>query len=248
MYFSEPQLPTSNYGLGHFHGLGEDCGTACLAMRSMQRSADSICRLAGTFSLPCIKAKARVAAARARMLFAGCDCSEAVPPRVASPNSVSGFGQFPSPSDVTPSGPRRPIPYREAQEAFDRKLMADMARDCANVEVLQTLDRVGRTPAERVAWLERKISSMPRILEGHRLRRELFARRRAGRLNKVQLNAALMGLHHAFPEIREFPLAEGYAAGTVAQEVAKARCELSRARWELRVFEQTGRVPGRLSR
>jgi hypothetical protein len=147
----------------------------------------------------------------------------------------------------TPSG-RTPLPYREALEAMERRLMAEMARDCANVEVLQTLERVDRTPAQRVAWLERKISAMPRILEGHRLRRELFARRRAGRLNDSQLRAALMGLHNAFPEISEFPLPVGYAMGTVAQEVAKARCELSRARWELIVFDRTGRVPGRLLR
>jgi hypothetical protein len=131
-------------------------------------------------------------------------------------------------------------------EAAERQQMAEMARDCANVEVLQTLERVARSPAERVTWLERKIAAMPRVLEGHRLRREMYARRRAGRFNDFQLRAALMGLHNAFPEIREFPIPDGYAMGTVAQERAKAQCELSRARWELMVFSRTGRVPGRL--
>jgi hypothetical protein len=145
-----------------------------------------------------------------------------------------------------PTGPRRPLPYREAVEAAERKQMADMARDCANVEVLQTLERVARSPAERVTWLERKIAAMPRVLQGHRMRRELYARRRDRRLNDFQLRAALMGLHNAFPEIREFPIPDGYAMGTVDQEVAKARCELSRARWELMVFDRTGRLPGRL--
>jgi len=106
MYFSEPHQPSSNYGeiddysgnYGHVHGLGEDCTTACLALRSMERSADGICRIAGTFSLPCIKAKARVAAARARVLVGGCNCQEAAPPSVSTsppPDTVSGFGQFP---------------------------------------------------------------------------------------------------------------------------------------------------------
>ena len=106
MYLSEPQLPTSNYGsvdsysdsYGHFHGLGEDCSSACLALRSMERSAEGICRLAGTYSLPCIKAKARVAAARARLVFNGCECKEAAPrsiPVPPTPDSVSGFGEFP---------------------------------------------------------------------------------------------------------------------------------------------------------
>ena len=173
---------------------------------------------------------------------------------------MGGFMYFGVPDDLptevrqglspggTPSVRRTPLPYREAMEEMERKLMADMARDCANVDVLQTLERVARSPAERVTWLERKISSMPRILEGHRLLRELFARRRAGRLNNVQLRAALMGLLHAFPEISEFPLPPGYAAGTVDEEVARARCELSRARWELMIFDRTGRVPGRLPR
>jgi hypothetical protein len=160
-------------------------------------------------------------------------------------DDLPGVEQPSSPTGM-PTGPRRPLPFREAQEASERKLMAELAGDCANVDVLQTLDRVGRTPAERVAWLERKISLMPRILEGHRLKRELFVLRRAGRLNDFQLRAALMGLEHAFPEIIEFRLPDGYAPGTVDQEVAKTRCELSRARWELMVFDRTGRVPGRV--
>jgi outer membrane protein OmpA-like peptidoglycan-associated protein len=132
MYISESQLPTSNYGLvddyagsnGHFHGLGEDCGTACLALRSMERSAEGICRLAGTFSLPCIKAKARVVAARARVLVAGCNCQEAVPPNVSAsmpPDSVSGFGQFPwqrpRPS-LAQGGPQLQMPPFETITGF----------------------------------------------------------------------------------------------------------------------------------
>jgi len=151
-----------------------------------------------------------------------------------------------SPSGM-PTGSRRlPLPYREAVEAMERRVMSDMARDCANVDVLQTLERVARTPAQRVTWLERKVAAMPRIVEGNRLLRELIARYRAGRLTDAQLRAAGTGLLHAFPEINEFPFPPGYAVGTVDQEVARTRCELSRARWELMVFNRTGRVPGRL--
>ena len=152
------------------------------------------------------------------------------------------------PRGMPPASPRTPLPYREAMEAMERRLMAEMARDCANVNVLQTLERVARTPAQRVTWLERKIAAMPRIIEGHRLLRELIARYRAGRLTDDQLRAAGMGLLHAFPEINEFPFPPGYAVGTVAQETARTRCELSRARWELMVFDRTGRIPGRLIR
>jgi hypothetical protein len=150
-----------------------------------------------------------------------------------------------SPSGM-PGGSRTPLPYRQAMEAMERRMMDEMARDCANVNVLQTLERVARTPAQRVTWLERKIAAMPRIIEGHRLLRELIARFRAGRLTQAQLNAAVTGLLHAFPELSEFQFPPGYAVGTVAEEVARTRCELSRARWELMIFDRTGRVPGRL--
>jgi hypothetical protein len=151
-----------------------------------------------------------------------------------------------SPSGLPTGRPHGPLPYRQAQEAMERRLMAEMGRDCANVNVLQTLEREARTPADQVRWLERKVAAMPRIVQGHALLRDLFARRRAGRLSDAQLQAALMGAVHAFPEIMEFPFPRGYAVGTVADEAARARCELSRARWELLVFDRTGRVPGRL--
>jgi hypothetical protein len=138
------------------------------------------------------------------------------------------------------------LPYREALEETERKQREEYQRDCANVRVLQTLERESLTPAKRVRRLERKLAAMPKIVLGHKLKRELFARRRAGRLSDAQLRAALMGVLHAFPEVSEFPFPSGYAVGSVADEVAKARCELSRARWEFLVWNRTGRVPGRL--
>jgi hypothetical protein len=167
---------------------------------------------------------------------------------IAEANDLPTQGRPASSPRRTPGVSRTPLPYREAMEALERQQIADMARDCANVNVLQTLERVSRSPAERVAWLERKIAAMPRIIEGHRHLRGLIARYQAGRLTEAQLHAAVMGLFNAFPELREFPFPPGYAVGTVAEEVARTRCELSRARWELTVFGRTGRVPGRLIR
>jgi len=133
MYFSEPQLPTSNYGSVDdysgaygpgFQGLGEDCGTACLALRSMERSAESICRLAGTFSLPCIKAKLRVARARARVFASGCKCEEEAPPVASAsppPDTVSGFGEFiwqPQRPTLIPGGPQLQMPPHETITGF----------------------------------------------------------------------------------------------------------------------------------
>jgi hypothetical protein len=139
-------------------------------------------------------------------------------------------------------------PYLKAMEEAERKQREVYLRDCANVTVLETLEREARTPAERVKRLERKVAAMPRIVQGHALIRDLMARRRAGRLSDAQLRAALMGVLHAFPELSEFPFPSGYAVGSVADEVARARCELSRARWELLLWNTTGRVPGRLLR
>jgi hypothetical protein len=45
------------------------CDEACRALASMARSADGICRLAGPFSWACLRARARVAAARARVFL-----------------------------------------------------------------------------------------------------------------------------------------------------------------------------------
>ena len=133
MYLSEPHQPSSDYGAiddysanyGHFHAPGEDCRTACLALRSMERSAEGICRLGGTSSLPCIKAKARVAAARARIVAGGCRCEEAVPisvPSSPSPDSISGFGQFPWQRPQRPSltqgGPQLRMPPFETISGF----------------------------------------------------------------------------------------------------------------------------------
>lgn len=138
--------------------------------------------------------------------------------------------------------------YFDVPDEAEKRQKQEIARDCANVDVLQTLEREARTPAERVMRLERKVAAMPRIVQGHALIRELIARWRARRLSDTQLQAALMGVLHAFPEVNEFPFPSGYAVSSVADEAAKARCELSRARWELLVWNRTGRVPGRLFR
>ena len=45
------------------------CTIACRALESMARSADGICRLQGTFSWACLRAKARLTAARAQVFL-----------------------------------------------------------------------------------------------------------------------------------------------------------------------------------
>jgi hypothetical protein len=151
-------------------------------------------------------------------------------------------------ADDVPTAHRDPLPYREALEETERKQREEYLRDCANVRVLQTLEREARTPSERARWLERKVAAMPNIVQGHALIRDLIARRRAGRLSDVQFRSAIVAVLNAFPEVREFPFPRGYVVGSVADETARARCELSRARWEFLVWNRTGKVPGRLVR
>src|SRR5688572_16792960 len=56
-----------------------------------------------------------------------------------------------------------------------------------------------------------------------------------------------MRLHGAFPEVRQFPFLQGYAVGSTDDEVARVRCELSRARLELMAWNRTCRATGRLT-
>ena len=149
--------------------------------------------------------------------------------------------------DDTPATQRQnPLPYRESLEETERKQLQEYQRDCANVNVLETLERQSRTPLDQVHWLERKLAALPRIIQGHNLVQEILRRRRDGRMTDAQVQGALVGVVHAFPEVQEFPFPPGYAVRSVQEEAAIVRCQLSRARWEFLVWNRTGRVPGRL--
>jgi hypothetical protein len=140
------------------------------------------------------------------------------------------------------------LPYREALEETERKQREEYQRDCANVTVLQTLERQSLSPGEKVRFLERKLAAMPRIIKGNELIKQLRTKVITGKFSEAQFRAAIPGVLHAFPEVAQFPFPRGYAVGTVADEVARARCQLSRARWEFMVWNRTRRIPGRLVR
>jgi hypothetical protein len=108
-------------------GLGEDCTTACLALKSMQRSADAICRMEGSFSLACMRAKMRVLNARARIFASGCSCSEQSAPPSEPPAGVSGYGlgQLPQRRRLTllPPGTQLRMPPYETIYGFGRDVV-----------------------------------------------------------------------------------------------------------------------------
>jgi len=139
------------------------------------------------------------------------------------------------------------LPYREALEETERKQREEYERDCANIRMLKTLERQSLSPGERVRMLERKLAAMPRIVQGYKLIEDLRWRRLTGKLSDAQFRAAIQGVLHAFPEVAQFPFPPGYAVESVADEVARVRCQLSRARWEFLVWNRTGRIPGRLT-
>jgi hypothetical protein len=138
------------------------------------------------------------------------------------------------------------LPYREALEETERRQREEYLRDCANVTVLQTLERTHRTPGERVRHLEAKLTAMPKLVRGHQLLKELRTKLITGRFTPQQFRAGVRSLLHAIPELAQFPFPQGYAVGSLADETARTRCELSRARYEFLVWNRTGRIPGRL--
>jgi hypothetical protein len=152
----------------------------------------------------------------------------------------------PSPGGAVPPSGAGTLPYREALEETERKQREEYLRDCANVTVLQTLERQSRTPGERVRYLEQKLAAMPRIVRGHELLKELRTKLITGRFTQAQFRAGVISLQHAIPELARFPFPSGYGVGSLADETARAQCELSRARWEFMVWNRTRRIPGRL--
>jgi hypothetical protein len=129
-----------------------------------------------------------------------------------------------------------PLPYREAMEETERKLFEEYTRACAGVRVLEWLKRQSMSLSEEVRFWERVIAWLPGIF---RLKRELDSRVREGRMSRAEATAALNAqLRQVFPP--------GYALTTEANELARARCALSKARWQFFAQQHRGKVPGRL--
>jgi hypothetical protein len=62
-----------------------DCETACVALRSMQRSAAYVCKLTGPGDHRCERAERRVRAAREKIVRAACSCPEPLAARERRP-------------------------------------------------------------------------------------------------------------------------------------------------------------------
>jgi hypothetical protein len=126
-----------------------------------------------------------------------------------------------------------PLPYREAIALTERKLHEQYARDCAGVQVLQWLRRPPLTLAEEARFWERVIDWLPKLFA---LKQGLDRRVREGRMSHEDARVQMR-----FQMRKVFP--PGYALGSEQDELARARCALSKARWQLVARQQHGQTP-----
>ena len=134
--------------------------------------------------------------------------------------------------------PGDPLPYREAMEQTERGSYEEYMRDCVGITILERLERQAVSPLERVRGLERRLRVIPRIFEA---RREIDQDPDPARRQVLWMQFKEEQVEGDFPK---FP--RGYALGSEEDELARAQCELSKARWEFIRFMRQGRVPGSL--
>jgi hypothetical protein len=124
-----------------------------------------------------------------------------------------------------------------AAEKAQRK---EADRDCKGFSVLEWLEKDGPSSLrEYIAYLERRLTATPRLVQAHQNLRKL----KGMRLPKDKFSAAWQGLVNAFPEIKQYYFPRGYNVGTVDEEVAQIRCKLSRARLSFQIWHRTGKRP-----
>ena len=145
--------------------------------------------------------------------------------------SPANLGQ-PEPSQVRPG---QTLPYREALQETERRQREEYERDCQGIDLLKTLERVALSPLERVRHAEQVLKFVPDLF---RLKRILAERVRSGRMPPAQATAVMAG------NLRRLGFPAGYALLNEPDELARARCVLSKARWEFMAWQRTGRIPG----
>ena len=144
------------------------------------------------------------------------------PPPLANNRSVIG---------EPPQGP--PLPYREAIEQMERRAFEDYSRACSGVNVLKWLRRPPLSLGEEIAFWEKVLTWLPRLFD---LKREAERKAREGRMTMDEARAIVrLQMNRVFPP--------GYALGSLADEVARARCALSKARWQHAARQNRGRTP-----
>jgi outer membrane protein OmpA-like peptidoglycan-associated protein len=152
------------------------------------------------------------------------------PPRANNRPAIGEPPQGPPPADGPGHGP---LPYREAIEQMERRAFADYSRACSGVNVLQWLRRPPLSLVEEIAFWEKVITWLPRLFD---LKRAAERRAREGRMTMDEARATVrLQMNRVFPP--------GYALGSLADELARARCALSKVRWQHAARQNRGRTP-----
>jgi hypothetical protein len=126
-----------------------------------------------------------------------------------------------------------PLPYRAAIEQMERRAFEDYSRACSGVNVLQWLRRPPLSLGEEIAFWEKVLTWLPRLFD---LKREAERRAREGRMTMDEARAIVrLQMNRVFPP--------GYALGSLADELARARCALSKVRWQHASRQSRGRTP-----
>ena len=142
------------------------------------------------------------------------------PPPVLEPMPAAGPGHG-------------PLPYREAIEQMERRAFEDYSRACSGVNVLQWLRRPPLSLGEEIAFWEKVLTWLPRLFD---LKRKAERRAREGRMTMDEARATVrLQMNRVFPP--------GYALGSLADELARARCALSKVRWQHAARQNRGRAP-----
>jgi hypothetical protein len=153
MYLNESPLATStcggvdsylgNYGDGaSLQGLGDNCGTVCHTLQSLEKSAERLCSLVGPSAPRCINARQMVMRVRAGAIAGGCNC-QATSPSVQSPRrpfadrGFGGLGQLTVPPrqrpTLTTGGPQLQMPPHETITGFPQDVTSLNAAQIALV-------------------------------------------------------------------------------------------------------------------
>ncbi|MFN0172611.1 MAG: hypothetical protein ACKV22_40040 [Bryobacteraceae bacterium] len=158
-------------------------------------------------------------------------------------------------------GAPRSHPFRLPNvEALDAK-RAEMERNCQGVTVVEWLQKDGpKSLREHIDQLERRLIATPRLVEGHEKRRrvrgefnkELEKLRRDPLLRndpfaRSALRRRIMDSERdvvtEYPELAMFRFPKGYVVRSAADELAKVRCQLSRARLNFLTWDLTKQRP-----
>lgn len=116
---------------------------------------------------------------------------------------------------------RSQTPDERAIERCARMRRDAIMRECEHLRMLEWLDRF--SPIERILHWEKVVRILPRLFA---LKAEI-ERRRAARTLTWEQGAAMLA-----EQLAKMGYPHGYVLGSEADEIARARCRLTKARWE----------------